>query len=161
MPVPTLYEWAGGMPALERLTTVFYQRVMEDSLLQPIFASMPKDHPQHVAWWLAEVFGGPAAYSGPYGGSHHSMMSKHLGRHLTEEQRVRWAHMLGAAADEAGLPTDPEFRSAFVAYIEWGTRIAVIMSQPGMELPAKPEPMPHWGWGEVLPPEYASTKTES
>ncbi len=30
-----------------------------------------------------------------------------------------------------GLPDDPEFRSAFAAYIEWGTRIAVTNSQPG------------------------------
>ena len=26
------------------------------------------------------------------------------------------------SANEAGLPTDPEFRAAFVSYIEWGTR---------------------------------------
>jgi hypothetical protein len=43
-----------------------------------------------------------------------------------------------------------EFRSAFVAYMEWGTRIALIMSQPGMEVPEK-SPMPKWGGGEVKP----------
>ncbi|MGH3614237.1 MAG: hypothetical protein ACRDRK_16925, partial [Pseudonocardia sp.] len=26
------------------------------------------------------------------------------------------------AADAAGLPADPEFRSAFIAYVEWGSR---------------------------------------
>ena len=34
--------------------------------------------------------------------------------------------------------------------MEWGTRIALIMSQPGMEVPEK-SPMPKWGWGEVKP----------
>jgi hypothetical protein len=28
--VPTLYEWAGGAEALDRLTTIFYRRVRED-----------------------------------------------------------------------------------------------------------------------------------
>jgi hemoglobin len=51
-------------------------------------------------------------------------------------------------ADEAGLPSDPEFRSAFVAYLEWGTRIAVINSQPGTGVDPSGA-MPRWGWGEV------------
>jgi hemoglobin len=51
------------------------------------------------------------------------------------------------SADEINLPDDPEFRSAFVAYIEWGTRIAVINSRE-TELIMNPEsPMPKWGWG--------------
>ena len=59
------------------------------------------------------------------------------------------------SADEAGFPTDQEFRSVFVAYMECGTRIALIMSQPGMELPEK-SPMPKWGWGEIKPPHNGS-----
>ena len=31
----------------------------------------------------------------------------------------------GVAADDAGLPDDPEFRSALLAYVEWGTRLAM------------------------------------
>ena len=50
------------------------------------------------------------------------------------------------AADEAGLPDDPEFRSAFVAYLEWGTRLARLNSQDGAQ-PELNEPMPKWGWG--------------
>lgn len=74
------------------------------------------------------------------------MISHHLGRHLTEEQRRRWISLLLDAADEVGLPDDPEFRSAFVAYIEWGTRLAKLNSQPGAS-PQLDEPMPRWGWG--------------
>jgi hemoglobin len=78
------------------------------------------------------------------------MMSRHLGLNITEQQRFRWVETMLKSADEAGFPTDPEFRSAFVAYMEWGTRIALIMSHPGMEVPEK-SPMPKWGWGEVKP----------
>jgi hemoglobin len=48
------------------------------------------------------------------------------------------------------MPSDPEFRSAFVAYIEWGTRLAVANSQPGADPPPK-APVPRWGWGEAPP----------
>ena len=73
-----------------------------------------------------------------------------LGRALTEPQRRRWVELMLDAADRAGLPDDPEFRSAFVAYIEWGTRLALNNSQPGAKPPAE-APVPRWGWGEAPP----------
>jgi len=149
-PVPTLYEWAGGMPALERLTEHFYNRVRQDEMLAPVFAHMPDDHPAIVARFLAEVLGGPAAYSSERGGHAH-MVSRHLNRHLTDAQRKRWMTMLLESADATGLPSDPEFRSALVGYLEWGSRIAVVNSQSSEEPPAG-TPMPRWGWGEVHGP---------
>ena len=147
--VPTLYDWAGGESALRRLTEVFYGRVREDAVLAPVFAGMSPDHPRHVAAWLGEVFGGPPVYTEAHGGYPH-MLAKHLNRALTEAQRVRWVQLISASADEAGLPADPEFRSAFAAYLEWGTRIAVINSQPGAAPPPE-APVPRWGWGEAPP----------
>ena len=147
---PSLYAWAGGMPVFERLTATFYAKVQTDLLLQPVFAQMGPQHPQHVAEFLAEVFGGPTTYSGTHGG-HPAMVGHHLERHLTQAQRAQWVRLLLEAADEVGLPDDPEFRSAFVAYLEWGSRLAVINSQPGMK-PDPNAPMPRWGWGEVEGP---------
>ena len=149
MPPPTLYEWAGGAEAFERLTAVFYRRVRADELLAPLFANMPEDHPHHVAMWLAEVFGGPPRYSEELGG-YQRMVTHHLGLAITEEQRFRWITLIAQAGDEAGLPDDPEFRSAFLAYLEWGTRIARHNSQPGASPPMQ-APMPRWGWGEAPP----------
>jgi hemoglobin len=147
--VPTLYTWAGGAEALEALMTEFYRRVPEDDLLAPLFAGMDPHHAQHVATWLGEVFGGPTEYSANHGGHRH-MVGKHLGKGITEQQRRRWVSLLLDTADDVGLPSDPEFRSAFVAYIEWGTRMAVILSRPGAR-PNLAEPMPKWGWGELRP----------
>jgi hemoglobin len=148
--IPTLYEWLGGMPVLKKLTTVFYSRVKVDPLLAPVFAQMSAQHPQHVAEFLAEVFGGPATYSAERGG-HPTMIRHHLSRHLTQEQRRRWIALLLECGDELELKDDPEFRSAFVAYLEWGTRLAVINSQPGATV-TEDAPMPRWGWGEVRGP---------
>jgi hemoglobin len=149
---PTLYEWAGGRDALERMTDLFYSRVPDDPILAPVFARMPKEHSHHVAAFVAEVFGGPKTYTDEYGGSHAGMVAKHLGRHLTEEQRRRWIARMQDCADEVGLPTDPEFRSAFVAYLEWGTRIAVLNSQNDVVTMTPDNPMPRWGWGETRGP---------
>ncbi|WP_431679487.1 group II truncated hemoglobin [Kitasatospora sp. KL5] len=147
--VPTLYEWAGGAPAFERLFTRFYERVDGDELLAPVFAGKDPAHAQHVAAWLGEVFGGPPRYSAEYGGHRH-MASRHLGRGITEAQRRRWVALLTDTADEVGLPADPEFRAVFAYYLEWGTRMALIYSGPNP--PPLPEtPMPRWDWG-ITPP---------
>jgi hemoglobin len=148
--VPTLYEWLGGLPALNRLTERFYERVRSHEILAPIFAGMSAEHPKHVAAFLAEVLGGPATYSASRGGHPH-MVRQHLLRHLTQSQRRAWVALLLDTADELELPDDPEFRSAFVAYLEWGSRLAVINSQPGAEV-SPDSPMPKWGWGEVKGP---------
>jgi hemoglobin len=154
MQPPTLFDWAGGMEAFERLTTVFYARVRADPLIGPLFAHMDEKHPVYVAHFLAEVFRGPAQYSAERGG-HATMLSHHLNKRLTQEQRAQWVRLLLESADDAGLPDDPEFRSAFVSYIEWGTRLAVINSQDGVN-PVLEQPMPSWGWGEVKGPYVAS-----
>jgi hypothetical protein len=56
-----------------------------------------------------------------------------------------------AAARDAGLPNDPEFRSAFGSYIEWGSRLAVENSQAGAKPPAH-MPMPRWDWHTAAEP---------
>jgi CDGSH-type Zn-finger protein/truncated hemoglobin YjbI len=141
----TLFDWAGGLPALTRMTRLFYSKyVPEDPLLGPLFAKMAPDHPERVAAWLGEVFGGPKNYSERYGG-YPRMVGQHMGKAITEAQRERWVTLLRRSADEAGLPKDPEWRAAFVGYLEWGSRLALENSQPGAKPPMH-MPMPRWWW---------------
>jgi CDGSH-type Zn-finger protein/truncated hemoglobin YjbI len=148
---PTMFEWAGGLGGLERMTRLFYEKyVPADPLLAPLFADMSADHPQRVAKWLGEVFGGPTCYSDEYGG-YPRMLSQHIGKCLTEEQRARWVTLLTQSAAEAGLPNDAEFRSAFGSYIEWGSRLAVENSQTTAH-PPEQMPMPHWDWSTAAGP---------
>lgn len=143
--IPSLAEWAGGQPAFETLTELFYAKVPQHPVLAPVFAGMSPAHSKHVAAFLTEVFGGPKAYS-EIGGSHAGMVAHHFNRSLTEEQRRAWVDLMLDTADEARLPDDPEFRAAFVGYLEWGTRLAKLNSQPGAT--SDPEaPMPQWNWG--------------
>jgi hemoglobin len=123
---PTLYDWAGGRAALNRMI-----------------------NRQNVATWWSEVFGGPPEYTERLGG-YERMLDKHVGLGITDEQRFRFASLMSLAADDAELPQDPEFRSALVAYLEWGTRLALGNSQVGAEVAAH-APVPKWGWGEAPP----------
>lgn len=142
---PPLATWAGGPDALRRLTARFYEKVPHDPLLAPVFAGMDPHHAEHVAAFIGEVLGGEAAYSAG-GGSHAGMIGRHLGRKLTHAQRRAWIALLLETADEVGLPDDPEFRASFVGYLEWGTRLAVMNSQEGVEAPDPALPMPAWTW---------------
>jgi hemoglobin len=147
---PTLYEWAGGEDAITRLINAFYDRVERDELLSPFFpGGVGEQHRDHVVAWWSEVFGGPARYTAELGG-YERMLGKHRDLGISPEQRFRFASLMSLAADDAELPDDPEFRSALVAYLEWGTRLALQNSQPGA--PVVPHaPVPRWGWG-VAPP---------
>jgi hemoglobin len=147
---PTLYEWAGGQDAIERLIDAFYDRVERDELLSPFFpGGVSEEHRRYVVAWWSEVFGGPDRYTRELGG-YEQMLAKHRGLEITAEQRFRFASLMSLAADDAELPADPEFRSALIAYLEWGTRLAMHNSQPQADV-AEQAPVPRWGWGEAPP----------
>ena len=148
--VSSLYEWAGGGEAFERLINAFYDRVEGDDLLSGLFpGGVSDEHRDHVIAWWTEVFGGPARYTEELGG-YERMLAKHRGLGITPEQRFRFATTMSRAADDAALPDDPEFRSAFMAYVEWGTRLALANSQPDAAV-VEHAPVPRWGWGEAPP----------
>jgi len=139
---PTLFEWAGGWPALTRMTRLFFAKyVPGDPVLAPAFAQMPASLPDSMATWLGDVFGAPASRSDQAAG-YPGLIAGLLPKGLNDEQRARWPALLGSAAQEAGLPADPEFRAAFAAYAEW----------EALASPPPPDRVPRWGWGPAGPP---------
>ena len=147
MTTPTLYEWAGGQEAFEKLTEVFYAKVLQDDLLGELFRNMDSDHSKYVAHFLSEVLGGPKLYTGESKRSHAHMISRHVGRKLDETQRKRWVQLFLESADEIGMPDDPGFRATLVDYLEWGSRIAVTNSQFSDNPVDQNTPMPDWSLG--------------
>jgi hemoglobin len=147
---PTIYEWAGGREAFERWLNTFYDLVEQDELLAPAFGGeVSEGHRRRATTWWCEVMGGPPGYSEDHGG-YGAMLAHHRDLGITGEQRLRFVTLLSRAADESGLPADPELRAALMGYAEWGTRLAVENSAPGAK-PAEHAPVPRWGWG-VAPP---------
>src|SRR5205823_3193934 len=95
---------------------------------------------------LAQAFGGPEAEGEPGAAV---MRQAPAERGFTEEQRARWFALAGLAADEAGLPADPEFRAALTSYLDWSSRVAA--AQPTDTTP-QDIPVPRWDWGPAGPP---------
>jgi CDGSH-type Zn-finger protein/truncated hemoglobin YjbI/ferredoxin len=125
---PTLFEWAGGLPALTRMTRMLYESLLPaDGLLAPAFAGLPPGAPQREAAWLAEAFGGPQQHGA----------TALAGRDLTPAQRARWAALAVRAADQAGLPGDPAFRAALAGFLDFVSRAPVRSS----------DDVPSWDWG--------------
>jgi hemoglobin len=147
---PTIFEWGGGREAFARWLNRFYDLVEGEEDIARLFGgAVSEAHREHVTDWWCEVMGGPAAYTDHRGGYEH-MLAMHRDLTITDDQRRRFVTLLSRAADDAGLPADPEFRAALMGYAEWGTRLAMHNSQPGADT-ALHAPVPRWGWG-VAPP---------
>ena len=148
---PTIYEWGGGHEAFAAWLNRFYDLVEDEAPdIAALFGgSVSAEHREHVTDWWCEVMGGPARYTDARGGYEH-MLAKHRNLGITPEQRRAFVGLLSRAADDVGLPADPEFRAAIMGYAEWGSRIALHNSQPGADAAAH-APVPRWGWG-VAPP---------
>jgi hemoglobin len=140
----TLYEAVGGIDRLRLLSTAFYERVLTDELLAPVFVDFTPAHTDHVAVWLAEVFGGPEEFTARLGG-HQGLLASHLGLAIRDEHRQRWLELMAEAIDET-LPGQPDLRASLMAYFDWGTAIAQDVSQSpaGTDL-GQPGPTPRWG----------------
>ena len=139
----SFYDAAGGARAFETLTARFYDKVKDDPLLAPVFASFTADHARNVAIWLGEVFGGPKQYSNEHGG-HRTVLEKHAGLKISEAQKERWLQLMLETGREV-LPADEALQQRFAEYLRWGAAIAVDVSQSGFQ-PGDVGPMPAWDW---------------
>ena len=125
--MPSLFEHAGGEAALHRLEQTFYDSVLRDPLLQPLFGAGQPQHVEHLTMFTAESFGGPARF--------------------TEEQRQRFVELYMAALDDAGMPTDEPFRTAVREHVEFGSRVAMQNSHASTDAELNPlREVPHWTW---------------
>jgi hemoglobin len=140
---PTLYDVAGGWEGLHRLEQTFYDSVLRDPLLQPLFGAGQAEHVEHLTMFTAESFGGPDDFSRELGFRH--LIDVHRGLRITDEQRQRFIDLYAAALDAADLPTDPAFRTAVMEHIEFGTAVAQQNSHAETEADLHPlREVPHW-----------------
>ncbi|MER5519736.1 group II truncated hemoglobin [Streptomyces sp. NPDC002763] len=141
----SLSEAIGGIEVLRRVSNTFYDRVLVDPLLAPVFADFTRTHIEHVAIWLDEIFGGPETFTGELGG-HQALLRSHLGLAITEEQRLRWMELMAEAVGKE-LPDDDLLRQQVMAYFDWGTKIARdVSAEPENTDLGDPGPTPRWGW---------------
>ena len=143
--MPTLFEHAGGEAAIHRLEQVFYDSVLADPLLQPLFGEGRATHVDHLTAFTAESFGGPDRFSRELGFWH--LISVHRGLNITEEQRRRFVELYMAALDAADMPADKAFRDAVREHVEFGSRVAMQNSHAQTDDELHPlREVPRWTW---------------
>jgi hemoglobin len=143
--MPSLYEHAGGEEGLHRLEQHFYDSVLRDPLLQPLFGEGQPQHVDHLTMFTAESFGGPDRFTRELGFAH--LIAVHRGLEITEEQRRRFVELYVAALDAAGMPDDAPFREAVLEHVEFGTQVAKQNSHAKTDEELHPlREVPRWTW---------------
>ena len=141
----SMFEHAGGSAAFLELATAFHRRCLEDPVpAHPFSHPGHPDHIQRLADYWAEVFGGPARYSGSFGGQS-AMLAVHAGQGADDDLGVRFVACFVGATDDARLPDDAEFRTGLRDYIVWAVEEVLSYSPGGSEVPDS-LPTPRWGW---------------
>jgi hemoglobin len=111
---PTLYDRVGGMAFFEQLVDRFYDGVVTDEVLLPLYPE-PDDLAgarRRLTLFLAQYWGGPTTYLDERG--HPRLRLRHLPFPIGPLQRDRWlTHM--AAAVEAST-ADDDVRAQLMDY---------------------------------------------
>jgi hemoglobin len=127
------------------LARAFHERCLAEPVLSHPFSHPGNpEHVERLADYWGEVLGGPPGYSGSFGG-HSAMLRIHAGQGAEDDLGRRFVSCFVLAADDAGLPDDPEFRDALRAYMEWAVAEVLAVSPHGTQVGDR-LPTPHWGW---------------
>jgi len=145
VPRPSLFEFAGGSAAFLRLAQAHHERCLADPVLNHPFSHGTRpDHVERLGAYWAEVLGGPPAFTGA-GGDQSAVLAIHSGTDAEWAMGRNFIECFMAAADDAGLPDDAEFRTALRAYMTWAVGVVYGVTPAGSQVPAG-LPMPHWTW---------------
>src|SRR3982074_2835539 len=113
------------------LASAHHERCLQDpELNHPPSHRIKRQHSERLAAYWAEVFGGPASYSESHGG-HSAMLGIHAGQGAGADYGPRFVACFMRAADDAGLPDNPDFRAALRSYMEWAVEDVLSFSPQG------------------------------
>jgi hemoglobin len=142
---PTIFDFVGGDPAFRALAAELHERCLQDPVLNHPFshASDPA-HLEHLATYLAEVFGGPARYSGSLGG-HSGMLQIHAGQGAGEDYGTRFAACFTQAVDDASSRTTPSSGRSSARSSTPRLRRSC-RTRPATPWCRRGQPLPRWSW---------------
>jgi len=143
---PTLYEYAGGEQAFLRLAEAHHARCLADPELNHPFShdDLNPEHVSRLAAYWAEVMGGPPRFTQECT-DQSALLRMHAGNGDMGDLGRRFVECFVAAADDAGLPPDREFRATLRAYMEWAVADVLAYSPEEAVVPAD-LPIHRWSW---------------
>jgi hemoglobin len=149
---PTIYEVAGGDAAFLALATAHHARCLADPELNHPFShgDLNPAHLERLAAYWSEVLGGPPRYTA-LPADQSSVLLLHAGNGDMTDLGRRFVECFVRAADDAGLPEDPELRATLRSYMEWA--VADVLAHEDRDAIPAGLTVPRWSWdGPVAAP---------
>src|SRR5216684_3406928 len=107
MPRPSVYEFAGGDPAFLALAAAHHERCLEEQEISHAFShGFNPAHIENLAFYWAEVFGGPNRYSALHGG-HSGMLEMHARTGAAEDWGQRFLGCFVQAMERSRVAERP------------------------------------------------------
>ncbi len=91
-----------GDAAFRRLVEAFYEGVVDDPLLRPMYQQDLTASKEHLYLFLVQYFGGPARYNALRG--HPRLRMRHAPFVIDQAARDAWMRHMRAAVDRTGIP---------------------------------------------------------
>jgi hemoglobin len=112
-PELSLYEAAGGMPFFVALVDAFYEGVVDDAVLKPLYPPDDIEGARHrLTLFLAQYWGGPTTYDDERG--HPKLRLRHMPFRVGPAERDHWLANMAAAVQRVA-PT-AEIHDKLMAY---------------------------------------------
>ena len=120
-PEPSFYDEIGGMETVERIVARFYQGVLTDDVLRPMYPSedlADGSAQRRLTLFMAQYWGGPSTYSQERG--HPRLRMRHAPFTVDETAQEHWLQHFRAALDEAGLTEEQDAK--FWGYVTYAAQ---------------------------------------
>jgi hemoglobin len=141
----SIYDAAGGAPAMRALAADFHARCLADDMLEhPFSHGISPDHVEHLAQYWGAVLGGPDAYAP----GHSHMLAIHAHQGMQPELGDRFVEAFDQAV-AATLPPDPELRRVLHEYMRWATDEVMSYDPPDSVVP-RDAPTPRWTYDGLV-----------
>lgn len=94
----TMYEQVGGEPFFVRLVDAFYEGVVVDELLRPMYPEDLTNAKRHLVLFLVQYWGGPSTYMDERG--HPRLRMRHAPYAITKRARDAWMTAMTNALEQ-------------------------------------------------------------
>lgn len=109
----TVYDRVGGQAWFDALVERFYDRVETDPVLRPLYPADLGPGKRHLALFLGQYWGGPAAYNEERGQP--QLRRRHLPFTIGRAERDAWVHHMVSAVE--AVPLDAETQAELLTYL--------------------------------------------
>jgi hemoglobin len=118
----SLYDQIGGHETIARIVEVFYEGVVDDPVLRPLYPDEDLGPAAaRLTMFLVQYWGGPNTYSRQRG--HPRLRIRHAPFAVTPDARDRWLRHFRAGLDAVELT--PEQDEAFWTYVQHAAQFLV------------------------------------